>query len=102
MRPPVQIAVWPARSVGAFVEDVLVQLSVTGSYRLPVLCGLKKNWSLPPHTTMRLPVQTAVCRKRAGGASVVDVGVQVSAAGSYRPPVSEKRPWSSKPPHTTM
>ena len=38
---------------------------------------------------------------RAEGAFVVEVGVQVSVAGSYRPPVFE-RPPTSGPPQTTM
>ena len=45
---------------------------------------------------MRPPVQIAVWPPRAEGAFVVDVGVQVSVEGSYRPPVL------SPPPHTTM
>jgi hypothetical protein len=38
---------------------------------------------------MTLPVQTAVWEARARGALRIEVGVQVSVAGSYRPPVFE-------------
>jgi hypothetical protein len=38
---------------------------------------------------MRLPVQTAVCQYLALEALVVEIDVQVSVAGSYRPPVSK-------------
>jgi hypothetical protein len=36
---------------------------------------------------MKLPVQIAVWRNLELGALVVEVGVQVSVTGSYRPPV---------------
>jgi len=36
---------------------------------------------------MRLPVQTAVCEYLPLGEVPVEVGVQESVAGSYRPPV---------------
>src|SRR5581483_841515 len=41
---------------------------------------------VPPHTTIRLPVQTAVWNSRACGALAELVGVQVSVEGLYRPP----------------
>src|SRR5258706_11087352 len=47
---------------------------------------------LPPQTTIRLPVQTAVWNPRAAGAFAVEVGVQVSVEGSYRPPVGVDAP----------
>jgi len=50
---------------------------------------------------MRSPVQTAVCRYLPLGTFVVEVGVQVSVLGSYRPPVlREVLPF--EPPQTTM
>ena len=42
----------------------------------------------PPQTIISPPVQTAVCQKRAAGAPLVLVAVQLSVAGSYLPPVS--------------
>src|SRR5262245_5057082 len=51
---------------------------------------------------MRPPAQTAVCWRRAEGAFVVDVRVQVSAAGSYWPPVLRLDPLPGYPPHTIM
>jgi hypothetical protein len=47
--------------------------------------------------TIRLPVQTASCPARLSGASTVEVGVQESVRGSYRPPVL-----LPPPPHTTI
>jgi hypothetical protein len=41
----------------------------------------------PPQTTTCVPVHTAVCLSRVRGAPVVDVAAQVSATGSYLPPV---------------
>jgi hypothetical protein len=58
MRLPLQTAVWLNLALGAFVVEVGVQMSVVGSYRLPLLKGAMP--SAPPQTTMRLPVQTAV------------------------------------------
>ena len=49
----------------------------------------------PPHTTIRSPVQTAVCKNLAEGALTRDVESQVSDWGSYRPPVPP-------PPQTTI
>jgi hypothetical protein len=37
---------------------------------------------LPPHTTMRFPVQTAVCAERRVGAPTLEVAVHVFVAGS--------------------
>jgi hypothetical protein len=41
----------------------------------------------PPQTIISPPVQTAVCQKRAVGAPLVLVAVQLSVPGSYLPPV---------------
>src|SRR5436309_15982385 len=81
---PVQTLVWSQRGVGASVPDVGVQLSVTGSYRPPVLSEPNAD---PPHTTITLPVQTAVGTQRGAGAFAVDVGVQRSVTGSLWPTV---------------
>ena len=63
---------------------VIIQLSVPGSYLLPVL----KSWpACPPQTIISLPVQTAVCHDRLLGALVVLVAVQLSVVGLYLPPV---------------
>ena len=43
--------------------------------------------SAPPHTIISLLVETAVCCARARGALMVLVAVQLSAPGSYLPPV---------------
>jgi hypothetical protein len=87
------------------VVEVGVQVSVAGSYRPPVL-----RWkgpyppltilSFPPHTIMRVPVQTAVWAYRAVGVFTVEVGVHESVTGSYLPPVSSSSLY--EPPHTTM
>ncbi len=76
-----------------------VQLSVLGLYLPPVF---KKNWlSLPPHTIISLPVQTAVCRYRAVGVLVGLVDVQLSVLGLYLPPAF-KGLLLPLPPHTII
>src|SRR5206468_12691539 len=57
--------------------------------------------STPPHTIISLPVHTAECAYRPAGALVLLVAVQVSAPGSYLPPVL-KGLTSSIPPHTII
>src|SRR6266403_3816455 len=86
---PAHTAVWRYRASGTLVVLVAVQLFAVGSYRPPVLRGWPVLPLYPPHTTILLPVQTAVCRYRVSGALVVLVAVQPSVAGSYRPPVFE-------------
>ncbi len=54
----------------------------------------------PPQTIIFVPVHTAVWLPRAVGAPVVEVAVQESPAGSYRPPVFAFVP--SKPPQTII
>ena len=44
---------------------------------------------VPPQTRSRRPVQTPGCQRRGKGAPAVEVAVQLSVAGSYRPPVSK-------------
>ena len=62
-----------------------VQPSVPGLYLPPVLKYVGD--ASPPHTTISLPVQTAVCPSRASGALVVLVVSQLSLSGVYLPPV---------------
>jgi hypothetical protein len=56
---PVQTAVCEMRPAGALASLVAVQLSVLGSYLLPVLKKLPLP-SHPPQTIISLTVQTAV------------------------------------------
>src|SRR5262245_10343164 len=51
------------------------------TYRPPVTS------EFPPHTIISRSVHTAVWPTRPDGAPRIEVGVQVSVAGSYRPPV---------------
>src|SRR3989442_329375 len=102
MMLPVQTADARSRGEIALTVEVGVQVSVVGSYCPPVFSrGEAGDKSVrPPHTTIRVPVHTAVWLVRDKGALLVDVGDQVSVVGSYRPPVLRNRPpW---PPHTTM
>ena len=56
----------------------------------------------PPQTIISLPVQTAVCKVRACGASMLLVAIQLSLPGSYPPPVSRTRGKPSSPPQTII
>jgi hypothetical protein len=67
---------------------VAIQLFVLGLYLPPVLTS--PLLSVPPHTIISLPVQTAVCWSRPEGASVVLVAVQLFVLGLYLPPVFRK------------
>jgi hypothetical protein len=64
---------------------VAIQPLVPGSYLPPVLKYVGD--ASPPHTTISLPVQTAVCLCRAAGALVVVVVSQLLVPGVYLPPV---------------
>ena len=64
---------------------VAVHPFVPGVYLPPVLKYVGD--ATPPHTTISLPVQTAVCCSRASGALVVLVATQLSVPGVYLPPV---------------
>src|SRR5882724_10772281 len=81
------------------MRDVAVQLSVEELYLPPVLV---RGW--PPHTTISAPVQTAVWLDLAEGTfAPVEVGLQVSDDGSYRPPVfSHTKLKPSYPPQTII
>ena len=74
-------------------------VSAAGSYRPPVFVTSKE---FPPHTIISLPVQMALWRRRADGASALEVLVQLSEAGSYRPPVSRVNEEPSLPPQMTI
>src|ERR1051325_12245979 len=52
---------------------------------------------MPPHTTISLPVQTAVCEDRGSGMLYVLVGVQLSAPGAYLPPEFKSPPKGTPP-----
>jgi hypothetical protein len=52
-----------------------------GSNRPPVIRSLFV-MSTPPHTTIRVPVQTAACMDRAVGVPAFDMLDHASAAGS--------------------
>ena len=56
--------------------------------------------SSPPQTIISLPVHTAVGPRRAVGALVVLVAVQLSVLGLYLPPVFNQL--SAPPPQTTI
>ncbi len=56
----------------------------------------------PPQTIISLPVQTAVCKVRACGASMLLVAVQLSLPGLYFPPVLRTRGKPSSPPQTII
>ena len=66
------------------------QLFVTGLYLPPVFRPALL--FSPPHTTISLPVHTAVCEYRGVGALIVPVAVQLSVLGSYFPPVFTQLP----------
>ena len=81
---PVQTAVCPARSLGALVVLVAVQLSVPGLYLPPVLPAVPapdNHFSVGPHCP----------GTQSGRGSVVRAGgFQLSALGLYLPPVLVK------------
>src|SRR5438034_379800 len=58
--------------------------------------------SVPPHTTIALPVHTAVWKNRPVGASAVLVAVQLSAPGLYLPPVFRSLTTLLSPPQTII
>lgn len=55
----------------------------------------------PPHTSISVPVQTAVCPFPAGDPTVL-IGVQVFVVGLYLPPVLPAVPTPPLPPHTSI
>jgi hypothetical protein len=66
--------------------DVAVAVGVgvgvcEGAQYLPPVFKKAPLISMPPHTIISLPVQTAVCKFRAAGALVVLVAVQQSVLG---------------------
>jgi hypothetical protein len=75
---------------------VAVHRSVEKLYRPPVFSAAPLPGPWPPQTIISVPVQTATGMPRADGTfAPVPVGVHVSVAGSYRPPV-----FVSLPPQT--
>src|SRR5438034_6364554 len=59
--------------------------------------------SLPPQIIISLPVHAAVWPNRGMGAFIVLVGVQLSLAGLYRPPVFKMQlRLHPEPPQTTI
>ena len=68
---------------------------------LPPVSKVFKLPPAPPQAIISLPVHTAMWEKRAAGALVVLVAVQLSVPGSYRPPVF-KRPPPLSPPQTII
>jgi hypothetical protein len=57
----------------------------------------------PPQTIIFRPVQTAECSNRGEGHPVpVEVAVQASVAGSYRPPELTKIELALNPPQTII
>ena len=80
---------------------VVVQLLVPGLYFPPVLKCWLVSMSLPPHTTISVPVQTDVCAIRPAGALLVVVAIQLFVTGLYLPPVL-KTLLSLDPPQTII
>src|SRR5688500_9960790 len=79
-----------------------VQRSVRGLYLAPEL--LSPGSTEPPQTIISLPVQTAIgpwTAARGVGASITDMGRQLSVRGWYRAP-SAKRVTPARPPHTII
>jgi hypothetical protein len=68
---------------------------------LPPVSKVFKLPPAPPQAIISLPVHTATWEKRAAGALVVLVAVQLSVPGSYRPPVFKKPP-PLPPPQTII
>ena len=75
---------------------VATQVFEVGLYLPPVFKPVTS--SVPPHTTISLPVHIAVGPHRAAGALVVLLAVQLSVFGLYFPPVSK----GPVPPHTII
>src|SRR5437016_1583239 len=78
-----------------------LQISLAGSKRAPVFSSPLE--LLPPHTIISRPVQTAVGPRRAVGAPILGVELQVFEAGFNRPPVSVKKSGGlTTPPQTII
>ena len=79
MRVPVHVATCSERATGADVSDIVVHVSVRGSYTPP-----DENASpfVPPQAITRSPVHTSVWSTRGSGASAVETAVHVSSSGS--------------------
>lgn len=85
MRLPVHTPVWYQRALGAPVSVVLCQFAVDGLYRPPVFTVVLPGTTMPPQSTIREPVQTAVWLDRPAGAPVAPIVAQVSVDGCSPP-----------------
>jgi hypothetical protein len=87
IRFPVHVVVCLVRPLGAPIVESADQESELGSYRPPVFVEPRPGTD-PPQTSISAPVQTAVWNWRADGTpGPVEVGIQLSVAGRYLPPV---------------
>jgi len=77
-RPDGRVVIPGCRTIGTV--GVAIQMSAAGSYARR--CWYRSS----PHTIISVPVQTAVCAPLGGQLTPVEVAVQASATGSYRPP----------------
>lgn len=103
IRVPVHTAMCVMRAVGALVVAVAFHVLFDGLYRPPVFSGFKPVVPPdPPQTIISVPVHTAVWPDRSLGALVVVIGVHVSVAGSYRPPVLVRALEPFVPPQTII
>jgi hypothetical protein len=79
---------------------VAVHASVVGLYLPPVLKSLLPSY--PPQVIISLPLQIAVCERRAEGALFTFVANQLSVLGLYLAPVLKYVRNPSYPPHTII
>ena len=97
------VSVGVAVAIAVGVGDT-VGVGVAGVPSPQYLAPVSKKSKLPvvpPQAIISLPVHTAVWEKRAAGALVVLVAVQLSVPGLYLPPVP-KRFEIDLPPHTII
>src|SRR5262245_8237561 len=85
---PVQTAVCRKRSSRKPGMAVGVHVFEVGSYWPPSRndSQVPPAPASPPHTIIRVPVQTAVWDMRPGGEAMSETGLQWLLMGSYRPP----------------
>ena len=95
------VAVGVVVSVGVGDADGVGVGVVPCPQYLPPVSKKFKLPSVPPQAIISLPVHTAVWEKRAAGALVVLVAVQLSVPGLYLPPVL-KRFELALPPQTII
>ena len=97
----VDVGVAVAGAVGVGDTDGVGVAVVPSPQYLPPVSKKSKLPVVPPQAIISLPVHTAVWEKRAAGALVVLVAVQLSVPGLYLPPVL-KRLEVTLPPHTII